>query len=380
LIVTEAQQTHARTMPSVVEYDIHGFVGIRLIDPSPRDVSAVSAQLGPDGRLSREPDITIRFVEEVRPRVPLNWIEPHEVGFTDEGYFLFTSDFAAGPVACLRVDGPDSRWEIHCRSGLRSVPLLLPLVDLVMLTRGVLALHASAFTYKDTGVLVAGWARSGKTTSLLGFMARGATYIGDDRVYLHAGESSRLLGLAQPVALRDWHLGELPRYAEIVGWRARSRLRVYTALGRTATRASAIDGLGRMRALARRVAGFADDASVSISPQRLFGGYSLSGRLDKAFLAIAHDSPTVRVEPLEPKRLAERLVFSLRAERLRLWSLYYALSFAFPERVDTFSEEAEALETERLARALEGVESYALYHPFPAPVGALHDALAPVIG
>jgi hypothetical protein len=183
--------------------------------------------------------------------------------------------------------------------------------------------------------------------------------------------------LTQPIALRSSHLEGLPRYARMVGVRGRSRLRMSTALDRAASAAARIERFGD---LARRISGIASEASVSVSPQRLFDDCPLQGQLDKAFLAIAHDSPTVRVEPLEPKRLAERLVSSLRAERLRLWSLYYAFSFAFPDRVDTFSEETEALETERLARALEGVESYALYHPFPAPVGALHDALAPVIG
>ena len=32
---------------SCVDYDIHGLVGVRLLDPQPRDVLAVSKQLGP---------------------------------------------------------------------------------------------------------------------------------------------------------------------------------------------------------------------------------------------------------------------------------------------------------------------------------------------
>jgi hypothetical protein len=374
MTVSPARDRANRTSASIVEYDVHGLVGIRLIDPSPRDVTAVSGQIGPPGSLMEKHDLTIRFVEDLRPRGPVNWIEPHSLGFSDTGLLLYPADPGAGPVCCLTPEGPG--WELRCRSGRRTVPLLLPLVDFVMWTKGVFALHASAFTYRGSGVVVAGWARSGKTTSLLAFMARGAAYIGDDRVYLRAGEN-RLYGLTQPIALRSGHLDGLPRYARMVGVRGRSRLRMSTALDRAASAAARIERFGD---LARRVSGIASEASVSVSPQRLFDDCPLQGQLDKAFLAIAHDSSTVRVEPLEPKRLAERLVFSLRAERLRLWSLYYAFSFAFPDRVDTFSEEAEALETERLARALEGVESYALYHPFPVPVRALHDALAPLIG
>src|SRR5207249_490272 len=122
------------------------------------------------------------------------------------------------------------------------------------------------------------------------------------------------------------------------------------------------------------------DASVSVSPQRLFGECSLEGRLDKAFLAIAHDRPDVRVEPLEPSRFAQRLMFSLRAERLRVWSFCLAFRFAFPDQLGSFIEAADNTEEETLAGAFELSETYALYHPFPAPVQAIHDALAQVLG
>ena len=207
-------------------------------------------------------------------------------------------------------------------------------------------------------------------------MARGAAYIGDDRVYLRAGEN-RIYGLAQPLALRTTHLAELPRLARTVGRRGRMRLRLSAALERTATRAARIESFGD---LPRRVAGAASDASVSVSPHLLFGECPLQGRLDKAFLAIAQDSSDVRVDPVEPRHLAERLLFSIRAERLPLWRLYYAFRFAFPDQAEAFGEEAEEAETERLADALKGTETYALYHPFPAPVQAIHDALDPVLG
>jgi hypothetical protein len=374
--MTEAPHAPARSSPSAVEYDIHGLVGIRLIQPSAGDASAVSAQIGPESSLSREPDLTIWFADDIQPRGTVSWIQPHEVGFTDEGYLLFTSDSGASPAASLVLDGSGQRWELRCRSGLRAVPLLLPLLDLIMLTKGALALHASAFTYRGSGVIVAGWARSGKTTALLAFMARGAAYIGDDRVYLRSGEK-RIYGLAQPLALRATHLAELPSLARMVGRRGRSRLRLYAALERTATMAARIERLGD---LPRRVAGVASDASVSGSPEALFGDCPLRGQLDKAFLAIAHDSPEVRVEPVEPRHLAERLLFSIRTERLPLRRLYYAFRYAFPGEAEVFEEEAEEAETERLAGVLEGTETYVLYHPYPAPVQAIHYALAPVLG
>ena len=372
--MTVGQDVASRSTSSIVDYDIHGLAGVRLIGPSSRDVLTVSGQIGPAGSLSAEPDITIRFVEDVRPDGPVNWIEPNSIGFSDDGLFVYAANPKAGPIGCLVRDG-DGPWELQCRSGQGIVPLLLPLVDLVVSTKGVFALHASAFTYNASGVVVAGLARSGKTTSLLAFMARGAAYISDDRVYL--GADNRLYGLPQPLALRATHVRGLPRYAQMLGPLGRSRLRMAATLERTAGAASRI---GRFSDLARRVSAVASDTSVSVSPERLFGECPLEGRLDKAFLAIAHDSPDVRVEPVEPRHLAERLLFSIRAERLPLWRLYYAFRYAFPDQAEAFGEEAEEAETERLAGAFESTETYALYHPFPAPVQAIHDALAPVLG
>jgi hypothetical protein len=374
----KVRRAELRTSGSVVDYDIHGLVGIRLIDPSPRDASGVSALIGPDRALACEPDLTIRFVGEVRPGGPVNWIEPHEIGFSDDGLFLFTASSGAGPDARLSFDAATGGWEMECRSGQGAVPLLLTLVDLIMWTKGVFALHASAFTYNGAGVLVAGWARSGKTTSLLAFMARGASFIGDDRVYLRV-QKNDLYGLAQPIALRAWHLREFPRYARIVGWRGRSRLRMFAALDRLASMAAAVESGDGARDLARRVAGVAADASLSLPPQRLFGECSCEGRLDKAFLAIAHDSPDVRVEPLDPAGFAQQLMPSLRAERLRIRSFLLAFRFAFPDQRPPIAEAADDAEEETLASALELTETYALYHPSPAPVEALHDAMAPIV-
>jgi hypothetical protein len=376
MVVAPTLDPASRSASSIVDYDIHGLAGIRLVDPAPSDVAAVSALVGPSSALRETPDVTLRFVGDLRPAGRVSWIEPQSLGFGEDGLLLYGADFGAGPTACLTLEGTGSRWELRCRSAQGSMPLLRPLVDLVISERGVLPLHASGFTYRGSGVVIAGWARSGKTTALLAFMERGAAYIGDDRVYLRTEERG-IYGLAQPIGLRATHLNELPCLARAVGVRGRSRLRLCGALERTAGLAARLEGLGE---LPRRVAAAAGEASVPVSPRRLFAECPLQGRLDKAFLAIAHESLEVRLEPVEPRRLAERLLFSIRAERLALWRLYYAFRFAFPGQAEAFCEEGEAAEMERLAEALEGCETYALYHPYPAPVQAMQDALAPVLG
>jgi hypothetical protein len=376
MTVTQTHDLAGSSESTMVDFDVHGLAGIRLVDPSPSDLRTVSAQLGPPSRLAEAPDLTIRFVQNLVPAGPVEWIDTDSIGFGDEGLFLYTGDSGAAPAGCLSLEEPGPRWDLRCRAGQGSVPLLPRLVDLVVSVKGIFPLHASAFTYRGSDVVVAGWARSGKTTALLAFMGEGAAFIGDDRIYLQA-EEKRIYGLPQPLALRATHLAELPSLGRTVGHRGRSRLRLCSALERTARMAASIDRLGD---LPRRVADAASDATVLVPPGRLFEERPLHGRLDKAFLAIARDSPDVRVEPVDPRRLAERLLFSIRAERLPLWRLYYAFRYAFPDQADAFAEMDEGAEAERLADVLDGTETYTLYHPFPAPVRAIHDALAPVLG
>ncbi len=48
---------------NAVDFDIHGLVGVRLVAPSPTNVTAVSEQIGPpSSRVLRRPDIVVRYV------------------------------------------------------------------------------------------------------------------------------------------------------------------------------------------------------------------------------------------------------------------------------------------------------------------------------
>jgi hypothetical protein len=131
--------------------------------------------------------------------------------------------------------------------------------------------------------------------------------------------------------------------------------------------------------VARRVASHADDAYVPVSPDRLFSRRRLGSKLDKAFLAIAHDDRDVLVERVDGPWLADRLVFSLHAERRRLIEHYVAFRFGFPDKRNELLEAASEIEREILLRLLADVDSYVVYHPFPAPVDALFTAMAPVL-
>ena len=368
----------APTEASVVDFDIHGLVGIRLVDPRPPDVAAVVAEIGAARiSLSREPEITIQFVPELRPE-GIRYVEPGETGFTDDAFFVLPPVSGKEPLAQIPLETIGRHSRILCRSGLGSVPFLRPILNHTMLAKGVVVLHASAFRYQGKGALVAGWARGGKTTSLLAFMEHGAEFIADDHVYIDPVRN-RIYGLPELVSLRASHLDELPRHRRDVRRLDRARLRGWSGLGRLAASAAVRDGRGSVGKLSGRMARLAEDACVSIAPGRLFSRCIFEGTLDKVFLAIAHESRDVFAERVERDWLADRLAYSLRAERRRLMDQYLAFRFAFPNRPNDLLERASEIERDLLVRVLAGVDAYAVYHPFPAPVGPLFETMAPLV-
>ncbi len=66
--------------------------------------------------------------------------------------------------------------EIICERGLAAVPELVAVINQTALANGFLPLHSAVFNCQVVGILTTGWSKSGKTESLLAFMANGAEY------------------------------------------------------------------------------------------------------------------------------------------------------------------------------------------------------------
>jgi hypothetical protein len=269
--------------------------------------------------LSNEPEVVVRFVDRVRLPSGVRFIGLDEAAFDDDRFYVLRGKGRARTAVQVAFEGIGERCEIVCESGTRHVPLLVAIVNMTALSKGFLPLHASAFSYDGTGVLVMGWTKGGKTETLLAFMANGAAYIGDEWVYL-AADGGRMYGLSQPITVWDWHLDDLPRYRALLGRRERSRLmasRVVQGVKREAParviRSRAVD----------RVLGLAEgQLSARISPAELFGSDSClpHARLNKVFLlhrrltACAHSGG----RELQGRRSDDRWSGRHEAQSLRL--------------------------------------------------------------
>jgi hypothetical protein len=375
--------TSVAVRPSA-EYDLHGIVGIRLLDASPADLAAVAAQLGPiEAPLSRSPDIVIRFVDQLSVSEPLCLVGVDDAAFDDDVFVILRGKRKTPVRVAIPFETIGGRCEIECEHGAPAVPLLIAIINFSALGHGALPVHASAFRYRGRGVLVTGWSKGGKTETLLGFLANGAEYIGDEWMYLTDG-GSRMCGIPEPIRVNDWHLDELPADRRRLGHQQRLRLRAlrYLTNGMAAVVGSGGGDTVTWKHFIRRVGDLVErQRYVHIAPRETFGARfgALEAPLDKVVFVGSHASSVITTRPVSGEEVAERIAFSLQQERSNFMSYYRKFRFAFPEKQNRLIDSADDIERERLRQAFENKECYAVHHPYPVSIPALFDAVRPLV-
>ena len=145
---------------TAIDYDLHGLAGVRVVGATARDAAAVDRQLGPiRGPLRRDPDIVVRFVDHLDVEGPLRLLGVDDAGFTDDAFLVLRARHKARARVLIPLDRIGRRCEIVCERGLPAVPLLIATLNLTVLARGALPLHASAFFHDGCGVVVTGWSK-----------------------------------------------------------------------------------------------------------------------------------------------------------------------------------------------------------------------------
>jgi hypothetical protein len=359
-----------------VDFDLHGFVGVRLLDPRPADVETITRQIGPlVGRLDRAPDITVRFVDDLPDPGRLTYAGWPESAAAGDDFYLLRGRDGVAARTLLPVQDVGGRCAIVCERRAGHVPHLLAVINMTALAKGVLPLHASAFTYRGTGVLAMGWAKGGKTETLLAFAARGAQYVGDEWVYLTP--DGGMHGIPEPIRLWHWHIAQLDALRAGLPGTTRARLR---ALPSVASSAAALgDTLpGLPGSVLRRAAPVVRrQAYVQVPPARLFGPGSvvLHGRLDTVLLVASSDGDGVDIEPLPGSAVAAHMRASLEEERSPFLQAYRQFRYLFPERRSAVVEQAAATEERLLEQYLGDRPAHLLRHPYPVRLESL---VAPV--
>jgi hypothetical protein len=364
-----------------VDFDLHGIVGIRVLDARPTDVETLTRQIGPlRTPLARDPDITIRFVDELPESRPMTYANWPESAATEDAFYLLRGKDGVTARTRLPMDAIGDGCQVVCERRAGHVPHLLALVNLTALRRGVLPLHASAFTYRGVGVLATGWGKGGKTETLLAFAARGARYVGDEWVYLTP--DGGMHGVPEPIRLWNWHIDQLPSLRADLSSMTRARLRALAAVASSAAglaarlRGMPASVLRRTAPVVRR------QAFVQVPPARLFGedALALHGRVDHVLFVASHDRDEVTIEPIAGASVAGHMLASLEEERGPFLQVYRQFRFLFPERRVDAIEQAAATERRLLERYLADRPAHVLRHPYPVDLESLVGPVEAALG
>jgi hypothetical protein len=362
-----------------IDYDIHGVVGVRLIDCPPLEAAAIAKTFGPLQRsLPGMPDIVVRFAERIAPAY-LQYLGLNRYAFSDETLFFLSNKTEA--KAAIALDRIGQSCEVICENGTSLVPLLTTLINLTALTKGCVFVHASAFEYRGTGVLLTGWKNVGMTEALLAFALHGARYVGSGWILLK-DDGHKMCGMPGPFALHARHLKYLPRVRHHVNLRRRLQLKSIAWLAASQQRFPyrALDRLLPVRFLRDALPKLERQLEIKVEPQSIFSCVlgSVEAAFDKVFLLLIHDKPAIQVEPIDPKEVAERMTSSICHGQLDLFESYLAYKFAFPERTVELIESVPTLLECLLHTALAGKKAYMVLHPDRVSLPELFESMRPL--
>lgn len=367
------------------EFDLHGAVGIRLVDADPTDIRTIERQIGPGSRLDREPDILIRFVDHMPMVGELRYIGAEEAGYTDDRYLVLRGRQKAGVVVAIPFEriGTDGPCEMVAERGLTAVPLLVAIVNLTALANGRLPLHAGAFVHDGRGVLTIGWAKGGKSETLLAFTSRGSEFVGDEWIYLEPA-TGRARALPEPMRIWDWQIRSLPDVAARIPRADLRRLAVSRAMARTLRMVGDLPAVGRSavgRTATRLRVLVEQQLSVQVPTSLLLGRPPLpdGARIDHIVLVTSHASEEMTVEPIEATDVARRATQSFLFEMGDVLGHYRRFRFAFPSLRNHLIDDLERRYESAAVEALEGIPAMAVGHPYPLRLERLFEVIAPAL-
>jgi hypothetical protein len=368
-------------MAHYVDFNLHNLFSIRLEDPTLEAIKAVQNQVGVQPSvLDEEPDLTVCYVD--RFNVSICHTEMGKAGFTNEDFYIMTGDGRKNNRVQFPFADLGKPCKVICETGTTEIPLLKLIINLRVLANGVMPIHAAAFIYNGKGVVVNGWPKGGKTSTLFSFLTRGAQFVSDD--WLFVDSDNKIYGLMQPIKLSDWQLKQLPDYLAKV-----KRIKRWT-----------IQGLRWLDTLEKLMPEWIRDnllpakafyqgmrylnkkhRHVTLSPEKLFGANleAQTGKFDLLLLTLSHESPEVTVKPLNVDIALERLIAALHFEWMK-WEEYYAqYLYAFPDKRNMLMDTAWDIQHHLLKNILTGKQIFLVNHPHPVELDELYNPIGQII-
>ena len=357
-----------KTVKQIVEFDINGIVGIRLINPTISDSAAVAKQLDQkETHLERDPDIIISFQDSFNNSA-INYVGLNYAGFNDEGFYVLRGGREKMKMR-IPFEKIGQKLELECESGVPSIPLLDSIINLTFLKKNYVFLHASAFVYNGIGNLVAGWTKGGKTEALLAFGNHNAQYVGDEWVIISPNGES-MFGLPVNICIWDWQFKYIPNLLPkiTIDRKILYKLIYFLDTFYNFFNHGVLKNSFLLKWISKALPSFKRQLNVRERPEKIFkNAICKKSSFDKLFLMVGRSEPEISIEPWDPSDIAARMVSSNNFEQKTFWEYYEAFKFAFPNLQNEFLESADMLQKSQLECAFKDKKAYQVLHPYPVP-------------
>ncbi len=375
---TNAQQP-SKSDQRIVDLELHQLVGIRLIDPSSLDISRLKKQCGlTQTILHKTPDISIQFIESFAVD-KINYLGLNSTAYSNDQFYLLNKK-NGNIQAQIPFETIGKHCKIACLTGINSIPLLSEIIMLAMMKKDYIWLHASAFSFKETAILVMGWEKGGKTETLLAFGNQGAQFIGDEMVAL-SSNGKKMFGIPIPMAIWEWQIKYLPNLIPTIDLQHKIIFRFILGLKKFHN----IFANGRLKnffpfqlmgdalpALKRKL-------KIWMLPSELFKNQQgkQGSTPNKVFLVMSHNQVDISIESCSSEEIAQRMSVSNQYERQHFFKYYQAFKFAFPHLSNAFLDTIDEQQNVLISQALAGKECYKVIHPYPVSLDDLYNKMLP---
>jgi hypothetical protein len=249
--------------------------------------------------------------------------------------------------------------------------LVRPALQVAMLARDSVAVHATAVDLGGSALLVGGWSESGKTETALPFLENGARFLSDKWTIVSSDGVAGVFPVS--VGVRRWVLTYAPRLRHSLPVSARIQLLgagVASGLVRPFERRQPTGRVaGVVFEAARHAVDLAERASLRPSQLRSAYGQATNGgwtaRIGAlALLTTVPRGQGVTVTEGDADWAARKLARAAAFERRPFFDLYDRARYAFPELVNPRAE-SELADERFLAHVLSRIRILDVRAPFP---------------
>jgi hypothetical protein len=372
-------------------FDLHGLASLAVHDDRDQVCRYLDSQLDPyepsRGTALEEPDVVLNPKTKIVPDTLCDVQGPAGDGRRT----------ASDGERCYLLHG-DYRFEVpRLHSPLTQVPIayelefpfwqgfhevVRPLLQIATLRHGAITVHGAAVQVGQEGLLICGWAETGKTETALALAEEGARFISDKWAIIDSGVNIHAFPVS--VGIRDWVLEYLPRLRAHLRASRRARLLVSRTAGRSVplvarTAATPIGGV-----IASQLRGALALASrISLRQTEVAAVYGVredtarTPPLTKlAILTTVSPSQQVSVHEADLDWTANRLARSAAYERRTLYELDARARYATGQAGRSPLGEVPDVEAEMLRTLLENVQLLEVRAPFPTDPRKVADAVA----